>query len=90
MAGGYQKRVGPELIRTVPQPTLVLWGEEDDVLPVEDAYKYQNDLPNCALPGARTHDLSITKRERCAPGVACKSGSKHVRGSEQVFVRLPY
>jgi len=47
-SGGYQSRVGPELIRTVPQPTLVLWGEEDDVLPIEDAYKYEADLPNCA------------------------------------------
>jgi len=46
-SGGYQNRVGPELIRTVPQPTVVLWGEEDDVLPVEDAYKYEKDLPNC-------------------------------------------
>ena len=31
----------------MPQPTIVLWGEEDDVLPVEDAYKYQEHLPNC-------------------------------------------
>lgn len=46
-SGGYQKRVGPELIRTVPQPTLVLWGEEDDVLPVKDAFAYEKDLPDC-------------------------------------------
>jgi len=46
-SGGYQNRVSEPLIRTVPQPTLVLWGEEDDVLPVEDAYKYQEHLPNC-------------------------------------------
>ncbi|KAL1524655.1 hypothetical protein AB1Y20_019542 [Prymnesium parvum] len=46
-SGGYQSKVGPELIRTVSAPTLVLWGEEDDVLPVADAYKYQQDLPNC-------------------------------------------
>jgi len=46
-SGGYQVRVNPELIKTVPQRALVLWGEEDDVLPVEDAYKYQKDLPNC-------------------------------------------
>jgi len=39
--------VSEPLIRTVPQPTLVLWGEEDDVLPVEDAYKYQEHLPKC-------------------------------------------
>jgi len=46
-SGGYQNKVGPELIRQVKARTLVLWGEEDDVLPVEDAYKYQEDLPNC-------------------------------------------
>jgi len=46
-SGGYQNRVSEPLIRTVPQPTLVLWGEEDDVLPVEDAYKYQEHLPKC-------------------------------------------
>jgi pimeloyl-ACP methyl ester carboxylesterase len=46
-SGGYQNKVNPEFIKTVPQPTLVLWGEEDDVLPVEDASKYKEDLPNC-------------------------------------------
>jgi len=46
-SGGYQNRVKPELIKTVQPPTLVLWGEEDDVLPVEDAYAYERDLPNC-------------------------------------------
>jgi len=46
-SGGYQQKVNPALVKTVPQPTLVLWGEEDDVLPVEDAYKYQQDLPDC-------------------------------------------
>ena len=43
-----QVRVNPELIKRVPARTLVLWGEEDDVLPVEDAYKFEADLPNCA------------------------------------------
>ena len=46
-SGGYQNRVSEELIRTVPARTLVLWGEEDDVLPVEDAYKYEEHLPRC-------------------------------------------
>jgi len=46
-SGGYQNRVSEPLIRTVPQRTLVLWGEEDDVLPVEDAYKYQEHLMDC-------------------------------------------
>ena len=46
-SGGYQEKVNSELIKTVTSPALVLWGEEDDVLPVEDAYKYEKDLPNC-------------------------------------------
>ena len=46
-SGGYQQVVSEPLIRTVPQRTLVLWGEEDDVLPVEDAQKYKEHLPNC-------------------------------------------
>lgn len=47
-SGGYQRRVEPGLIKTVPQPALVLWGEADDVLPVEDAQKFEETLPNCA------------------------------------------
>jgi len=47
-SGGYQVRVNEELVRTVPQKALVLWGEEDDVLPVEDAAKFEALLPNCA------------------------------------------
>lgn len=46
-SGGYQNRVNPELIKTVPMPTLVLWGEEDDVLSPQDVYKFQDDLPHC-------------------------------------------
>jgi len=47
-SGGYQRRVEPGFIETVPQKTLVMWGEEDDVLPVEDAQKFGDTLPNCA------------------------------------------
>jgi len=46
-SGGYQRRVNPGFIETVPQKTLVLWGEEDDVLPIEDASKFEQSLPNC-------------------------------------------
>jgi len=46
-SGGYQNKVGPELIRTIKPPTYVLWGEEDDVLDPADAEKYREDLPNC-------------------------------------------
>ena len=54
-----QNRVAEPLIRTIPQRTLVLWGEKDDVLPVEDAYKYQEHLPDCKrvemIPSAHEH-----------------------------------
>jgi len=46
-SGGYQNRVNSELIKTVPVPTLVLWGEEDDVLSPQDVFKYKADLPRC-------------------------------------------
>ena len=55
-SGSYQRRVGPELIRTVPMSTLVIWGADDDILPVEDAAAFERDLPNCAavevIPGS--------------------------------------
>ena len=55
-SGSYQRAVGPELIKTVPQRTLVIWGEKDDILPVEDAHAFQRDLRDCAgvtvIPGS--------------------------------------
>ena len=47
-SGGYELRVGPELIRTVPQPTLVIWGANDPVLDPSDATAFARDLPHCA------------------------------------------
>ena len=47
-SGGYELRVGPERIRCVPQPTLVLWGGDDPVLDPRDASAYEADLPHCA------------------------------------------
>ena len=46
-SGGYALRVGPEAIRQLPQPTLVVWGEDDPVLPPSDARKFERDLPHC-------------------------------------------
>lgn len=55
-SGGYARRVDPKLIRTLKHPTLVVWGAEDPILPVQDAYKFQADLQHCAgvheVPGA--------------------------------------
>jgi pimeloyl-ACP methyl ester carboxylesterase len=47
-SGGYVCRVGPELIRTIEQPTLVIWGADDPILPLSDAFDFRDDLPACA------------------------------------------
>lgn len=36
-------------IKNIQQPTLILWGAEDLLIPVENAYKFQKDLPNNTL-----------------------------------------
>ena len=36
-------------IKLIEQKTLVLWGEEDLLIPVEIAYKFHNDMPNDTL-----------------------------------------
>ena len=46
-SGSYQRQVGPELIKTMGVRTLVIWGEDDDILPVEDAASFERDLPLC-------------------------------------------
>ena len=47
-AGSMARRVGPQTARAVTQPTLVVWGTEDDILPLSDAYAFERDLPRCA------------------------------------------
>jgi pimeloyl-ACP methyl ester carboxylesterase len=36
-------------ITRITQPTLLLWGAKDLLIPVENAYKFQKDLPNSTL-----------------------------------------
>jgi pimeloyl-ACP methyl ester carboxylesterase len=36
-------------VRTLNMPTLVIWGDQDQLLPVANAYKFQRDLPNDSL-----------------------------------------
>ena len=36
-------------IQLTDQKTLVLWGEEDLLIPVEIAYKFHDDMPNTTL-----------------------------------------
>lgn len=38
-----------QLIKQVKQPTLVLWGEKDKLVPVEFAYRFCKDITNCTL-----------------------------------------
>ncbi|MCP9768550.1 alpha/beta hydrolase [Lacihabitans sp. LS3-19] len=38
-----------ELIKTIKVPTLILWGDGDQLIPVESAYKFHDDLPNDTL-----------------------------------------
>jgi pimeloyl-ACP methyl ester carboxylesterase len=38
-----------QLIRRVSQPTLVLWGEKDRLVPTEFAYRFCQDIPKCTL-----------------------------------------
>ena len=37
------------LFKTIQQPTLVLWGEEDGLIPLSNAYRFHDDLPNDTL-----------------------------------------
>jgi pimeloyl-ACP methyl ester carboxylesterase len=46
-SGSYQRRVGPERIQLVEQETLVIWGTDDDILPLKDAYAFERDLRRC-------------------------------------------
>lgn len=36
-------------IPTITQPTLLLWGEQDYLVPIASAYRFQQDLPNDTL-----------------------------------------
>jgi pimeloyl-ACP methyl ester carboxylesterase len=36
-------------IKNIQQPTLILWGEKDNLIPVENAKKFHEDLPNDTL-----------------------------------------
>ena len=41
------RRVDRPLIKTIGQPTLVVWGTDDDILPLSDAYLFRDDLQRC-------------------------------------------
>lgn len=37
------------LLPRIQQPTLIIWGDQDQLIPVANAYKFQRDLPNNQL-----------------------------------------
>lgn len=46
-SGGYSE-IAPQ-IKEIAKPTLILWGEKDETLPREDAYKFQRDIVDSRL-----------------------------------------
>jgi pimeloyl-ACP methyl ester carboxylesterase len=36
-------------IKNIQTPTLIIWGEDDTLIPLEFAYKFEKDLPNSEL-----------------------------------------
>ncbi|UCE94888.1 MAG: alpha/beta hydrolase, partial [Flavobacteriaceae bacterium] len=38
-----------DLIKNIDHPTLVLWGQQDKLIPVENAHRFHEDLPNSEL-----------------------------------------
>ena len=36
-------------VKKIKQPTLIIWGNNDRLIPVENAYKFKNDIANSKL-----------------------------------------
>jgi pimeloyl-ACP methyl ester carboxylesterase len=56
--------VGPRLARVTPVlPTFVVWGMDDNVLPVDEAHKIHAMLPvsTLALVGGARHDVDLDR-----------------------------
>ncbi|HQR94619.1 MAG TPA: alpha/beta hydrolase, partial [Sediminibacterium sp.] len=47
MRAGFQNE--SEKIATLKTPTLIIWGEEDQLIPIEHAYRFQKAIPNSQL-----------------------------------------
>lgn len=45
----YNKFTDTALIKTINCPTLVIWGDKDEIIPFEHAAKFKRDLPNSQL-----------------------------------------
>jgi pimeloyl-ACP methyl ester carboxylesterase len=47
MRAGFQNE--SEKIASLKTPTLIIWGEQDQLIPVEHAYRFQKAIPNSQL-----------------------------------------
>lgn len=43
----YKNFTDTALIKTIETPTLLIWGDKDEIIPYEHATKFERDLPNC-------------------------------------------
>jgi hypothetical protein len=42
-------KVNVEVIKTITVPTLIIWGEQDQVIAVDNAYLFKKDIANSRL-----------------------------------------
>ena len=42
-------KVNVEVVKTITAPTLIIWGEQDQVIAVDNAYLFKKDIPNSRL-----------------------------------------
>lgn len=46
---GFDYPDNADMIKSITIPTLVIWGDKDGLIPVENAYRFHDDLPNDSL-----------------------------------------
>lgn len=68
-SGGYN--FSANRIQQIQQPTLILWGESDDVLGTADAHRFQQDIPDSQLVWVRDckHVPQIEQPSATAQGI---------------------
>lgn len=49
MRSGFGSSEESDKIKEINTPTLIIWGEKDGLIPVENAYLFQRDIPNSRL-----------------------------------------
>ena len=67
-------------ISNIKQPTLILWGENDLLIPLENAYKFQADLPNdtlVILPNTGHIPMEESSLESLAPVISFLNSTRN-------------